>query len=71
MIKNAEMQLEKWIQRRLENLENYARYKKRLETMIDKNSIYEIKDMLEEIEHEIDRADLMIKIYKKDLEARA
>jgi hypothetical protein len=71
MIKNAEMQLEKWIQRRLENLENYARYKKRLETMIDKNSIYEIKDMLEEIEQEIDRADLMIKIYKKDLEARA
>lgn len=71
MIKNAEMQLEKWIQRRLENLENYARYKKRLETMIDKNSIYEIKDMLEEIEQEIDRADLMIRIYKKDLEARA
>ena len=70
---NAKIQIKKATQRRLKYLEDYNRYvkiyKKRLESVAENKSAYKIERILEDIQDEIDGVDLLIKIYKKDLEA--
>jgi hypothetical protein len=70
---NAKIQIEKATQRRLKYLEEYNRYekiyKKRLESVAENKSAYKIERILTDIQDEIDGVNLLIKIYKKDLEA--